>query len=143
MNITSSYQVQIVGTSNLFRPTLQIYREAVSYLIKTYHQEWDFLSAIENAKARFNAAERLVHSTKVNKAKYDFDSQFYKMPSYLCRAAIQDALGCVSSYFGNLKNWETHGKKGKPPKLQSNRFSATKRIMPWPYSKMASSTTAI
>ena len=124
MNITSSYQVQIVGTSNLFRPTLQIYREAVSYLIKIYHQEWDSFSQIENAKARFDAAERLVHSTKANKAKYDFDSQFYKMPSYLRRAAIQDALGCVSGYFGLLKKWESKGKKDKPPKLQSNRFVA-------------------
>ena len=122
MSITSSYQVQIIDTSNLFRPTLRIYREAVSFLIKIYHQEWDFLSGIEKPKARFNAAEHLVHSTKANKAKYDFDNQFYKMPSYLRRAAIQDALGCVSSYISNLKNWETHGKKGKPPKLQSNRF---------------------
>ena len=124
VNITSSYQVQIVGTSNLFRPTLQIYREAVSYLIKIYHQEWNLLSGIEKPKARFNAAERLIHSTKTNKAKYDFDSQFYKMPSYLRRAAIQDALGCVSSHFGLLKNWESKGKKGKPPKLQANRFVA-------------------
>ena len=124
MNITSSYQVQIVGASNLFRPTLQIYREAVSCLIKIYHREWGFLSTIEKAKAQFNAAEHLVHSTKTNKAKYDFDSRFYKMPSYLRRAAIQDALGCVSSYVSNLKNWETRGKKGKSPKLQSNRFVA-------------------
>ena len=124
MNITSSYQVQIVGASNLFRPTLQIYRETVSYLIKIYHQEWAFLSSIEKPKARFNAAERLIHSTKTNNAKYDFDSRFYKMPSYLRRAAIQDALGCVSSYFGLLKNWESKGKKGKPPKLQANRFVA-------------------
>ena len=124
MNITSSYQVQIVGTSNLFRPTLQIYREAVSCLIKIYHREWGFLSTIEKAKARFNAAEHLVHSTKANKAKYDFDSRFYKMPSYLRRAAIQDALGCVSGYFGLLKNWEFKGKEGKPPKLQANRFVA-------------------
>ena len=91
MNITSSYQVQIVGASNLFRPTLQIYRETVSYLIKIYHQEWAFLSSIEKPKARFNAAERLIYSTKTNKAKYNFDSRFYKMPSYLRRAAIQDA----------------------------------------------------
>ena len=122
VSITSSYQVQIIDTSNLFRPTLRIYREAVSFLIKIYHQEWDFLSGIEKPKARFNAAEHLVHSTKANKAKYDFDNQFYKMPSYLRRAATQDALGCVSSYISNLKNRETHGKKGKPPKLQSNRF---------------------
>ena len=60
MNITSSYQVQIVGTSNLFRPTLQIYREAVSYLIKVYHQEYNCdLSASYNIGARYFIRELL------------------------------------------------------------------------------------
>ena len=108
MNITSSYQVQIIGTSNLFRPTIKIYREALSYLINIYHKEWEALSAIKSAKSRFNEAEHLVHTTKTNKAKYDFDARFYKMPSYLRRSAIQTALGCISSYRSNLK------KLGKP-----------------------------
>lgn len=123
MNITSSYQVQIIGTSNLFRPTIKIYREALSYLINIYHKEWEALSAIKSAKGRFNEAEHLVHTTKTNKAKYDFDARFYKMPSYLRRSAIQTALGCISSYRSNLKNWEADGKVGKKPELQTELFA--------------------
>ena len=84
--------------------------------------EWDYLSAITKQKERFNIAEHLVHSTKRNKAKYNFDDQFYKMPSYLRRDVINAALGAVSSYQSNLKNWEAAGKKGNPPVLQNTRY---------------------
>ena len=36
---------------------------------------------------------------------YDFDTKFYKMPSYLRRGAINEAIGKVSSYKSNLANW--------------------------------------
>ena len=36
---------------------------------------------------------------------YDFDAKFYKMPSYLRRGAINEAIGKVSSYKTNLDNW--------------------------------------
>lgn len=38
------------------------------------------------------------------------------------RAAIQAALGSVSSYRSNYKNWEANGKVGNEPKLQCDRF---------------------
>ena len=50
----------------------------------------------------------MVHATKDNpNPKYDFDEKFYKMPSYLRRGVISEALGKVSSYKSNLKNWES------------------------------------
>ena len=55
------------------------------------------LSEIRMEKQRFNAAEKLIHTTARNKAKYSFDAAFPKMPSYLRRAVLQHVLGEVSS----------------------------------------------
>ena len=123
MNVTSSYKVQILCKNSIFRDTIRLYRSALSFLIITFNSEWASLSAVENAKIRFNAAEHLVHGTKYNIAKYDFDARFYKMPSYLRRAAIQEALGCVSSFRANHANWEEKGKHDKEPRLQTERFA--------------------
>lgn len=123
MKIVSSYRVRLYCDSNIFTDTVKIYREALAFLIDIYYKEWAQLALIENAKARFNSAEYLVHNTKSNEAKYDFDSKFYKMPSYFRRAVIQDALGCVSSYVSNYNNWLENGKKGKKPRLQVTRFN--------------------
>lgn len=119
MKITSSYKVEIIGNTGILKPTVKIYREALSYLIEVYNSEWDELSKVERKLERASKAERLVHSTKLNEAKYDFDKKFYKMPTYLRRAAINAALGIVSGYRSNLSNWENAPEpKGKPPKLQ-------------------------
>ena len=70
---------------------------------------------IPEAKKRFNAAEHLIHTTKKNHAHFDFDIRFPKMPSYLRRAAIQHALGSVSSYESRMEQWEAAGElSGKP-----------------------------
>ena len=122
MKVISSYAVEIKNFNRIFQDTVRIYRSALSFLIDIYHVEWDYLSAITKQKERFNIAEHLVHSTKRNKAKYNFDDQFYKMPSYLRRDVINAALGAVSSYQSNLKNWEAAGKKGNPPVLQNTRY---------------------
>ena len=67
------------------------------------------------SKKRFNAAEHLIHTTKKNHAHFDFDIRFPKMPSYLRRAAIQHALGSVSSYESRMEQWEAAGElSGKP-----------------------------
>lgn len=98
MQCVSSYAVEIKKKNIPIRQTLKIYRAAVSYLIRVYGESWEELSGIVNVKKRFNAAEHLVHGTKNNRARYDFDTCFPKMPSYLRRSAIQHALGSVSSY---------------------------------------------
>ena len=123
MEIVSSYKVQVLSENSLFRDTVRLYRSALSFLIGVFDAEWDALHCIKKAKERFSAAEHLVHGTKYNIAKYDFDVRFHKMPSYLRRAAIQEALGCVSSYRSNHTNWEKRGKQGKEPRLQAERFA--------------------
>ena len=115
MKITSSYGVELRKQNIPIRQTLDVYRSAVSYLTEIYARVWEELEGILEAKKRFNEAEHLIHATKKNQARFDFDIRFPKMPSYLRRAAIQHALGNVSSYKTRLGLWEKTGQiKGKP-----------------------------
>ena len=120
MQTVSSYGVEIRKQNIPIRQTLKIYRQAVSYLTEIYEQVWAELKMIPEAKKRFNAAEHLVHETKKNPARFAFDRHFPKMPSYLRRAAIQHALGAVSSYQTRLGLWEKGELKGKPKLVCEN-----------------------
>ena len=120
MQIVSSYGVEIKKQNIPIRHTLDIFRQAVSYLIQAYAESWDELSAIGNVQKRFNEAEHLVHETKKNHARFDFDRCFPKMPSYLRRAAIQHALGSVSSYETRMRLWEKGELTGKPKLVCEN-----------------------
>ena len=120
MKVVSSYGVEIKKQNIPIRHTLYIYRQAVGYLIRVYEESWEELSRIVNLQKRFNAAEHLVHSTKKNRARYDFDQKFPKMPSYLRRSAIQHALGSVSSYETRLELWKQKKLDGKPKLVYEN-----------------------
>ena len=111
MQTVSSYGVEVRKQNIPIRQTLGLYRSAVSYLTEIYEQVWEELEEIPDAKRRFNAAEHLVHTTKKNPARFDFDFRFPKMPSYLRRAAIRHALGSVSSYKTRMDLWTKSGKK--------------------------------
>ncbi len=120
MKVVSSYGVEIKKQNIPIRHTLYIYRQAVGYLIRVYEESWEELSRIVNLQKRFNAAEHLVHSTKKNRVRYDFDQKFPKMPSYLRRSAIQHALGSVSSYETRLELWKQKKLAGKPKLVYEN-----------------------
>jgi len=105
MQVVSSYGAEIKNKNIPIRHTLALYREAVCCLTEIYETVWTELSMIDQIKRRFNEAEHLVHGTKKNHARFDFDARFPKMPSYLRRAAIQHALGSVSSYHTRLEQW--------------------------------------
>ena len=117
MKITSSYGVELRKQNIPIRQTLDVYRSAVSYLTEIYEQVWEELERILETKKRFNEAEHLIHTTKKNQARFDFDIRFPKMPSYLRRAAIQHALGSISSYKTRMGMWEKSGQIGGKPKL--------------------------
>jgi len=123
MRVTTSYRTKIVGYSNIFSETISIYRKALAYLIDVVDAEWDFVKNLKSAKSKMSYIEKMVHNTARNIAKYDFDKQFYKLPSYYRRAVINKAVGIVSSFRSNYENWEANGKKGMPPKLQTKHFS--------------------
>ena len=122
MKITSSYAARVMGDKNItaqIANTVSAYREAVMYLIDVVNAEWESVGPVYKAKKNEGqrAVERLIHTTKKNSAKYDFDFRFVKFPSYFRRAAISFALGTVASYRSNCVNWEASGKKGNPPAL--------------------------
>lgn len=132
MEFIQSYKVKLINPDFKLQltDTINIYRKAVAFLIDVFNKEWTDLEPL-NGKERNNFAEKLVHSTKDNLAKYDFDDKFYKFPSYLRRSSIQDALGIVSSYRSNLNNYNnekhdaiSNGKKfkKKAPSLSLKHF---------------------
>ena len=117
MRTVSSYGVEIRKQNISVRQTMEIYRQAVGYLTEIYAQVWEELRKIPETKKRFNTAEHMVHMTKKNTARFDFDLRFPKMPSYLRRSAIQHALGSVSSYETRLGQWKETGVLSGRPKL--------------------------
>ena len=107
MQIYTTYKVKIKHYNHIFKDTVAVYRCAVDYLIGVCDENWGAISEMEGSLNRQRFVETLVHQTKDNpNPKYDFDLLFYKMPSYLRRGAISEAVGKVSSYHSNLANWE-------------------------------------
>lgn len=118
MRIYTTYKVKIKHYNHIFKNTIAIYRSAVDYLINVCVENWNILSEYKG-KAALTYMETLTHATKENPApKYDFDIKFYKMPCYLRRSAINEAIGKVSSYMSNLSNWKADpvGKEPSIPK---------------------------
>lgn len=120
MNIFSSYKVKIKNYNKIFEEAVRIYREAVSFFIDICDKEWDMLEPLKNLERCRKMEELSLHTKKNRNPKYDFNSKFYKMPSYLRRSAINTATGCYSSYRSNLKNWEEN-LLGRKPRLQLDR----------------------
>ena len=119
MKIISSYGIEIKQMNKIFRPTISIYNDAISFCVDVFENEWQYIGQLDTMK-RKQYAESLIHTTKNNKSKYDFDSKFYKMPSYMRRSVINSALGYLSSYHSNINNWIRNGCKGKKPTLQKH-----------------------
>ncbi len=109
----------------LMKQTSEICLAAFKWCVDTFLLEWGYLSGIpasakKNEPYRNREADILIHTTQDNIAKYpEFDKRFPMFPSYMRRAIISDALGCVSSYVSNHKNWEKEDPKtrGSEPTL--------------------------
>ena len=93
MKIMSTYKVKIKHYNNIFKDTVSIYRNAVKYLIEVCLSDWNTIKEIPNTKLQLSYIEKLIHKTKDNPVPvYDFDNVFYKMPTYIRRAAINEAI---------------------------------------------------
>jgi IS605 OrfB family transposase len=134
MKVTKTVRHKITSHTGLFSATLDIYREALGFIVDVVNIEWETLSLIETAKSKRSATEKLIHTTKDNPSpKYiQFDEQFHKFPSYFRRSAMAEALGIVSSYKSNLLNheekrlqFEVEGKtlKDKRPVLSKKHYA--------------------
>ena len=122
MKIISTYGVKIKTYNHIFNETIEVYRHAAGFLIDVCLNEWDQIFPLKG-KCRLTYVESLIHVTAAhpNVTYTDFDKKFYKLPSYIRRAAINEAIGKVSSYKSNLANWEadepkTRGRKPSFPK---------------------------
>lgn len=108
--------------SRVFKNTVAVFCDAEDFLIRVCDAEWADISVIGDKKRKGSYVEKLVHGTKGNVPKYgDFDTKFYKLPSYLRRDAISEAVGKVSTYRKSLDTWnasdpKTRGKKPGFPK---------------------------
>ncbi|NEP61598.1 MAG: transposase, partial [Symploca sp. SIO2G7] len=122
---------------NLAILTVEEYRHFLKPLILIAYGNWSTLSEL-TAKERVNRLEKLVHQTVDNphpkygwyfKKAINNHPSFRKFPSYLRRAAIQEALGIVSSFVTRWQDWKRGNRKhrhDKSPKLTaiSNSYPA-------------------
>ena len=115
MKISTTYGVKIKHYNAIFKETVRMYREAVDFFLMVCDSEWDAISSLEGSKRKLQFIEKLTHTTAGRPVvKYCFDNDFYKFPSYLRRAAINEAVGKYSSYRSNLSNWEARPCGRKP-----------------------------
>lgn len=130
MKIMSSYAIKLTGDLKALENSITIYRDALHFVIPIVNTHWYEMKDFEYANQRMAYAEKLIHSTKENKAHYHFDVEFPKFPSYLRRAVLNRAIGIVSSYRSNLTNWEekkveleAKGEKlPQAPRLETRHF---------------------
>ena len=119
MEIITTYSVKIKHYNKIFKNTVALYRQAVDFLITVCLEEWENIDLIDTSKRKYNYVESIIHKTKQTpKVKYDFDTAFYKFPTYLRRSAIAEAMGKVSSYKSNYENWELN-QKDKEAKFET------------------------
>ena len=124
-----SYNVEVINNTNKLRHivanTLALYNSALNYVCDVVLKHYDEINELNNLEGRMYL-EHLIHNTKNNIAKYDFDSIYYKLPCYLLRDIESKAIGHIFSYKSNLDNYKkerynkiSNGKKIKKrePKL--------------------------
>ena len=118
-----SYNVEVINNTNKLRHivanTLALYNSALNYVCDVVLMHYDELNKLNNLERRMYL-EHLIHNTKNNIAKYDFDSIYYKLPCYLLRDIESKAIGHIFSYKSNLDNYKkerynkiSNGKKFK------------------------------
>ena len=122
MHLTSSYGMKLKGDFKALETSIERYRKSLQMLIPIIDNGWDLISECRYINQKYNLIEKWIHNTRTNHARFDFDEQFPKFPTYLRRSAIAKALGIVSSYRSNLENWEREG-KGQVPKLSLTHFT--------------------
>ena len=121
MKIMVSREVRIKDAFKPFLDTVTVYQEAVSFLIGVAEEHFEEVGMFQSHSA-MALVEGLVHSTARRQALYpSFDTRFHKLPSYLRRAAIMEAVASVTLYRKNLAEWEASDKLRKKPFLKRKR----------------------
>lgn len=122
MDVISSYKVKIKDMNHCFNGMIYVYQEAISFFIDVCQKEWGLLQNLSSIKSVALMEKLTLVSEKRPSVPYDFNERFYKMPCYLRRAAIAQAIGSYSSWFSNHENWKKNP-EGKEPKLHLDRHT--------------------
>jgi len=109
----------------ILEDTVTIYRDMVRRLISIVNLRWKKIAVVE-AQQRY--VEQLFHPTKDNPSPkfgkfFGLGTKLYKFPSYLRRAAINDAIGHVSSFHSRYYDWQGGTRRrntAKPPRLNTS-----------------------
>lgn len=118
MKMVTSYTIAFKDGYDAVKRTTVIFNDAIRYLTNVALEQWEVIEKIRFSKERMNLVEKLVHETSGNKPVYrSFDRRFYKLPCYLRRNAIMEALGNVQAYMSNIDSWVKNGCRGAKPKL--------------------------
>ena len=121
MTDMTSREIRVKDAFKPFLDTIDIYQEAVSFLIDVVNEHFDEARTLPSHKA-MTLIEKLVHSTSSRDALYPaFDIRFHKFPSYLRRSAIMSAIASVKLYRANLEAWEKSDRSKKKPYLNRKR----------------------
>ena len=126
-----SYNVEVINNTNKLRHivanTLALYNSALNYVCDVVLKHYDEINELNNLEGRMYL-EHLIHNTKNNIAKYDFDSIYYKLPCYLLRDIESKAIGHIFSYKSNLDNYkkERYNKISNGKKFQKREPSLAK-----------------
>ena len=126
-----SYNVEVINNTNKLRHivanTLALYNSALNYVCDVVLKHYDEINELNNLEGRMYL-EHLIHNTKNNIAKYDFDSIYYKLPCYLLRDIESKAIGHIFSYKSNLDNYkkERYNKISNGKKFKKRQPSLSK-----------------
>ncbi|MCR5646684.1 MAG: IS200/IS605 family accessory protein TnpB-related protein [Acholeplasmatales bacterium] len=126
-----SYNVEVINNTNKLRHivanTLALYNSALNYVCDVVLEHYDEIKELNNLEGRMYL-EHLIHNTKNNIAKYDFDSIYYKLPCYLLRDIESKAIGHIFSYKSNLDNYkkERYNKISNGKKFKKRKPSLSK-----------------
>ena len=109
----------------ILEDTVTIYRDMVRRLISIVNLRWKEI-AVTETQQRY--VEQLFHATKDHPNPkfgkfFSLGTRLYKFPSYLRRAAINDAIGHVSSFHSRYYDWQCGIRKrktAKPPGLNTS-----------------------
>lgn len=110
---------------SVLEDTVAIYRDMVRRLISIVNLHWKEIAACETEQ---RYVEQLFHKTKDNPNPkfgkfFGLGTKLYKFPSYLRRAAINDAIGHVSSFHTRYYDWQGGIRKRRtalPPRLNTS-----------------------
>lgn len=122
MKITTSYAARLKPTTwqnHLLQQTIELAQNALEDIIRTLEPHWNELKTLKKLD-RKTAAEHYYHATKENPTpeNAEWDQKYPYMPSDLRRALNARALGILSSWATNTKNWNAGGQHGHAPQLQ-------------------------